>query len=258
MKHAILMDGGFLKPKYKKAFRRRIEARDVSSLAAHLSEKHGNGHTLLRIYYYDSPPLDSEIRQPITNIPLNLKSSEVYRHQSKLLSELKKSDFVLVEDDERNNLITDDIVRAVERGRVPLVLSERRRHLQLLKERIEERGLACALLVGGMGKKRSATALELLQSQDKSVLLATGKLIGEGFDHPQLDTLFLTFPISWKGIVQQYVGRIHRRHADKDEVQVYDYVDTQVPVLAASFKRRAKSYRRMGYKVREEESDIHE
>jgi superfamily II DNA or RNA helicase len=164
----------------------------------------------------------------------------------------------LVEDDERNNLITDDIVRAVERGRVTLVLSERKRHLQLLKERIEERGLACALLVGGMGKKRSATALELLQSQDKSVLLATGKLIGEGFDHPQLDTLFLTFPISWKGIVQQYVGRIHRRHADKDEVQVYDYVDTQVPVLAASFKRRAKSYRRMGYKVREEESDSHE
>jgi superfamily II DNA or RNA helicase len=146
----------------------------------------------------------------------------------------------------------------VEHGRVPLVLSERKRHLQLLKERIEERGLACALLVGGMGKKRSATALELLQSQDKSVLLATGKLIGEGFDHPQLDTLFLTFPISWKGIVQQYVGRIHRRHADKDEVQVYDYVDTQVPVLAASFKRRVKSYRRMGYKVREEESDSHE
>jgi superfamily II DNA or RNA helicase len=90
------------------------------------------------------------------------------------------------------------------------------------------------------------------------VLLATGKLIGEGFDHPQLDTLFFTFPISWKGIVQQYVGRIHRRHADKDEVQVYDYVDTQVPVLAASFKRRGKSYRRMGYKVREEESDSRE
>lgn len=96
MKHAILIDGGFLKPKYKKAFRRRIEARDVSSLAAHLSERHGNGHTLLRIYYYDSPPLDSEIRQPITNTPLNLKSTEVYRHQWKLLSELKKSDFVSV------------------------------------------------------------------------------------------------------------------------------------------------------------------
>jgi superfamily II DNA or RNA helicase len=161
----------------------------------------------------------------------------------------------LVEDDERNILITDDIVRAVERGRVPLVLSERKRHLQLIKERIEERGLDCTLLVGGMGKKRTAEALEMLHAQDKSVLLATGKLIGEGFDHPQLDTLFLTFPVSWKGVVQQYVGRIHRRHAGKDEVRVYDYVDRQVPVLAASFKRRAKSYRIMGYKVKGEESD---
>ena len=96
MKHAILIDGGFVKPKYKKAFPRRIEARDVGSLAAHLSEKHGNGHTPLRIYYYDSPPLDSEIRKPVTNTPLNLKSTDVYRHQAKLLSELKQCDFVSV------------------------------------------------------------------------------------------------------------------------------------------------------------------
>lgn len=111
----------------------------------------------------------------------------------------------LAEDAERNNLITDDIVRPVEGGRVPLVLSERKRHLQFLKERIEERGLDCTLLV------------------------------------------------SWKGVVQHYVGRIHRRYAGKDEVRVYDYVDTHVPVSAASFKRRARSYRRMGYKVRGEE-----
>ncbi|MEX2443055.1 MAG: helicase-related protein [Alkalispirochaeta sp.] len=156
---------------------------------------------------------------------------------------------VLVDDDERNDLIARDVLEAVQEGRVPLVLSERKRHLELLKDRLEPHVDNCALLVGGMGKKRTIRALESFDGSRRSVLLATGKLIGEGFDHPRLDTLFLTFPVSWKGIVQQYVGRLHRRHSGKEEVRVYDYADVQVPMLAASFRRRRKSYKRMGYTV---------
>jgi superfamily II DNA or RNA helicase len=155
----------------------------------------------------------------------------------------------LVDDDERNDLISKDVLQAVQEGRIPLVLSERKRHLELLKDRLEPHVDNCALLVGGMGKKRTIRALESFEGSRRSVLLATGKLIGEGFDHPRLDTLFLTFPVSWKGIVQQYVGRLHRRHSGKEEVRVYDYADVQVPVLAASFRRRRKSYERMGYAV---------
>lgn len=70
-----------------------------------------------------------------------------------------------------------------------------------------------------------------------------------GFEHPRLDTLFLAFPVSWKGIVQQYVGRLHRRHSGKEDVRVYDYADLQVPVLAPSSRRRMKSYKRIGYVV---------
>jgi superfamily II DNA or RNA helicase len=107
-------------------------------------------------------------------------------------------------------------------------------------------------MTGGIGKKRTASIMAGLSEIENGrtvVLLATGRLVGEGFDHPRLDTLFLTFPISWKGVVQQYTGRLHREHSAKQEVRVYDYADTKVPVLAASFRRRVKSYKSMGYTI---------
>jgi superfamily II DNA or RNA helicase len=143
-------------------------------------------------------------------------------------------------------------MRTCNEARLPLVLSERKRHLQLLKERVEKHVDHCFVLTGGMGKKRTRDALAGLSevgTGESAVLLATGKFVGEGFDHPSLDTLFLVFPVSWRGIVQQYVGRIHRRHADKHELRVYDYADTRVPPLAASFRRRTKSYKSMGYRI---------
>lgn len=153
----------------------------------------------------------------------------------------------LVNDRARNSLIASDVLTAIQEGRTPLVLSERKLHLELLREQLEPHVETCAVLVGGIGKKRTSQALQALDDAGSSVLLATGRLVGEGFDHPRLDTLFLTFPVSWKGIVQQYVGRLHRHHSDKKEVRVYDYADLRVPVLAASFRRRLKSYQRMGY-----------
>lgn len=158
----------------------------------------------------------------------------------------------LVENEDRNALVVNDLLSCCRAGRLPLLLSERKRHLEILRERVEDEVDHCFVLTGGMGKKRTrdaVTRLSALEPGESAVLLATGKFVGEGFDHASLDTLFLAFPVSWKGIVQQYVGRIHRRHADKHEVRVYDYADKRVAPLAASFRRRVKSYKSMGYRI---------
>ncbi len=103
-----------------------------------------------------------------------------------------------------------------------------------------------------MGKKQRqavAAALAAVPGDERRVILATGSYIGEGFDDARLDTLFLAMPISWKGTLQQYVGRLHRLHDNKREVQVYDYVDTQVPMLARMYARRQSGYRAIGYVI---------
>jgi superfamily II DNA or RNA helicase len=91
--------------------------------------------------------------------------------------------------------------------------------------------------------------LNSLSDQEPRLLLATGRLIGEGFDHARLDTLLLAMPISWKGTLQQYAGRLHRQHALKDSVQIYDYVDASHAQLARMWERRKRGYRAMGYVI---------
>jgi very-short-patch-repair endonuclease len=91
------------------------------------------------------------------------------------------------------------------------------------------------------------TSLAQVPDNQPRVLLATGRYIGEGFDEPRLDTLFITLPVSWRGTIAQYVGRLHRLHADKHEVQVYDYADLDVPMLARMFDRRCAGYEAVGY-----------
>src|ERR1700723_1614769 len=108
------------------------------------------------------------------------------------------------------------------------------------------------VLKGGMGKKQRRTIAEAMAAVPESeprVILATGSYIGEGFDDARLDTLFLAMPISWRGTLQQYVGRLHRLHDDKRVVEVYDYVDANVRMLARMYDRRLKGYGDMGYKV---------
>ena len=101
-----------------------------------------------------------------------------------------------------------------------------------------------------MGKKQRRSIAEALASvpeHEPRVILATGSYIGEGFDDARLDTLFLAMPISWKGTLIQYSGRLHRRHPAKTEVRVYDYVDREVPVLLRMFEKRLSTYRAIGY-----------
>ena len=154
-------------------------------------------------------------------------------------------------DSSRNSMIVRDIVGAVRAGRSPLVLTHRTEHLEALAQ-----SLACVceviVLKGGMGiKQRQAASARLAEwPSDKSrIILATGSYIGEGFDDARLDTLFLTMPISWKGTLQQYVGRLHRLHHGKAVVRVYDYVDILIPVLARMYGRRLKGYKAIGYEL---------
>jgi superfamily II DNA or RNA helicase/very-short-patch-repair endonuclease len=158
----------------------------------------------------------------------------------------------LAEDEARNRMICDDVIRAVREARSPLVLTERNRHLDTLAAQLSGSVRHLVVLRGGMGKKETEAVAERLARiphDEERVLLATGKYIGEGFDDPRLDTLFVTLPVSWRGTVAQYVGRLHRLHDAKREVRVYDYADLDVPMLARMFDRRCRGYEAVGYTI---------
>jgi superfamily II DNA or RNA helicase len=160
-------------------------------------------------------------------------------------------------DEPRNELIVRDVLSAVGRGRSPLVLTERIDHLNLLAARLERSVQNVIVLRGGMGARQRRAAMDKLAripTNEERVIVAIGRYIGEGFDNARLDTLFLAMPISWKGTLQQYVGRLHRLHANKREVIVYDYTDNGMPMLAAMFRRRLKGYEAAGYSLVEEDA----
>ncbi|MEE4274156.1 MAG: DEAD/DEAH box helicase family protein [Thermoanaerobaculales bacterium] len=163
----------------------------------------------------------------------------------------------IAEDEGRNNMIFDDVIASLEAKRSPLVLTERRDHLEHLAERFARFAKNVVVLKGGMGKRQLKAALDHLASipeDEERLLVATGRYLGEGFDDHRLDTLFLTMPISWKGTLAQYVGRLHRLHHGKAEVIVYDYVDRYVPTLTRMAERRFRGYRALGYEFGEDPS----
>ena len=158
----------------------------------------------------------------------------------------------LMHDETRNHQIVEDVVAETKEGRHPLLLTERREHATMLAGLLRLRGITCEVLRGAMRAKELDAAMAALDSTQ--VLIATGKYIGEGFDLPRLDTLFLGLPISWKGSLAQYAGRIHRQSEGKDKVIIYDYLDTSLPTLERMFGRRAKAYDALGYSVAEGEA----
>lgn len=156
----------------------------------------------------------------------------------------------LASDDTRNSLIMGDLMRALDEGRSPILLTERRDHLEYFAERLRSTTRRFTVLHGGMGvKERRELAARVAERPegDGHVVLATGRYIGEGFDDARLDTLFLAMPISWKGTLVQYTGRLHRLHPGKKEVRIYDYVDREVPMLLRMFEKRLRTYRAIGY-----------
>ncbi len=160
----------------------------------------------------------------------------------------------LVLDDRRNEMICDDMLNALEEGRSPILLTERKDHLDYFAEKLSKFAKNVVVLQGGKGVKARREMLDHLKSipdEAERLILATGRYIGEGFDDSRLDTLFLALPVSWKGTLVQYAGRLHRLHPGKEEVQIYDYVDENVPMLARMFERRSRGYRAMGYRIEE-------
>lgn len=182
--------------------------------------------------------------RPVSSIPPeNLITEETKPHIADVYRWLMESEF-------RNQLIVKDIVIQVNNGANPLVLTERREHAELLSQQLSEQGYDAVVLRGAMRAKEREKAME--QAKTAQVLIATGKYIGEGFDMPRLDTLFLALPISWKGSLAQYTGRIHRVAEGKKAVAVYDYVDSALPMLQRMFQRRCKGYEAMGYRFVDE------
>jgi superfamily II DNA or RNA helicase len=160
----------------------------------------------------------------------------------------------LANDDNRNNMIIDDVISALERKRSPIVLTERKEHLVLLKERLSHFVKHLIVLKGGIRQKERQQIAEEMKSipeDEERLIIATGRYLGEGFDDARLDTLFIALPVSWRGTLAQYAGRLNRLHDMKKEVVIYDYVDPKVPVLAKMYKRRLAGYKAIGYEIKE-------
>lgn len=173
-----------------------------------------------------------------------------FKRPSEATSSIQELYTALAADERRNQLILDDIIQSLEQGRSPIVLTERKDHLEYLAKRLEKFARHLVVLRGGMtAKERRAVKnqLDAIPAHEERLVIATGRYIGEGFDDARLDTLFLSLPVSWKGTLVQYTGRLHRLHPAKTTVRIFDYVDHDVPMLRRMFEKRLRGYRAIGY-----------
>jgi superfamily II DNA or RNA helicase len=182
-------------------------------------------------------------------IPAELNTVDAVESVPPSIQDIFRSLYI---NEDRNKLIIQDILDMHREGRECLVLSERLEHLDLLRGFLQEHISSLFVLKGGLGKKQLKAIMEAIHNtpvHEHRIILATGKYLGEGFDLPGLDTLFLVFPFSWKGMLIQYTGRLTRASYGKKEIQVYDYVDEKVPVLSRMYGKRFKGYKTLGFTV---------
>jgi superfamily II DNA or RNA helicase len=151
----------------------------------------------------------------------------------------------------RNKQIVADVMNCIYEKRHPIILTERKEHIELLEKELAPY-VKVFKLYGGLKKKEREAVMEELQNLTEAeprVIIATSKYVGEGFDYPILDTLFLILPISWSGRVKQYAGRLHRDYHEKKEVRIYDYIDSQIEAAKKMYGKRSKGYSSMGYEI---------
>ena len=159
----------------------------------------------------------------------------------------------MAEDENRNRLITNDVHEALKEGRSPIILTNLTAHVETLANTLMSHCKHVVSLVGSESAKEKRQKMEYLQNipfTEPLVIVATGKYVGEGFDYPRLDTLFLALPVSWKGIIAQYAGRLHREYPGKKEVRIYDYIDIRIPMCDIMYKRRLRGYASVGYQIK--------
>lgn len=156
----------------------------------------------------------------------------------------------------RNIQICDDIKKCVEEGRTPVVLTKYKDHAQLIYKTVEKYADKVFLLTGDLSKKQQKEIrekMELVKDKESMILIGTGQLIGEGFDFPRLDTLIMAMPVSFKGIVEQYAGRLNRNYKGKENVVIYDYIDSYIKVFNDMYAKRLKAYKKIGYSLKMKE-----
>ena len=236
---------------------RRAKAKFVTGLSATVARKDGH-HPI--IFMQCGPvrhhvnPRDQAAARPFQHVvlvrPTSFCSSEPADPDVRVQFQGLYRE--LIADDLRNQIICDEVVQAVRKGRSPLVLTERNDHLDDLAARLSPSIQHLVVLRGGARPAEARATLDRLAAiaeHEERALVATGRYIGEGFDDARLDTLFLTLPVSWRGTIAQYVGRLHRRYHHKREVRVYDYADLNVPMLSRMFDRRCRGYEAVGYTI---------
>lgn len=164
-----------------------------------------------------------------------------------IFNELAK---LLTEDQDRNQLIARQNIQAIKTDAKCLVLTERVIHCETLLQEVRKqiKGIHAAVITGNITRKKREQTTKRLKQKRFQLLLATGKLIGEGFDRPKVSYLFLAFPFSWKGKLVQYVGRVQRQAENKTQAYVYDFVDYNVPMLRKMYFRRLRTYRELRLK----------
>ncbi len=238
------------------AVARRSKARYVLGLSATVTRKDGH-HPIVFMQCgpvrFRAEARSQARRRPFTHRAILRKTSFRIRMESDNdPPQIQRIYAELAADRERNDQIFDDVMSALDSGRSPIVLTERKGHARQLAERLGPFTRNVLLLTGGMGVRQGREVMERIASipeTEERVLVATGRYIGEGFDDARLDTLFLAMPISWKGTLAQYVGRLHRLHPEKREVLVYDYVDDAISLLRRMSEKRILGYRSLGYSV---------
>jgi superfamily II DNA or RNA helicase/very-short-patch-repair endonuclease len=236
---------------------RRTKARYVTGLSATVARKDGHhpivfmqcGPVRHRVNAREQAarrPFTHEVLVRPTGFTPPGESEEDRRREFQRLCD------ALALSESRNEMIVAEVVEAVREGRHPLVLTERTSHLEELAERLQPEVGEVVVLRGGTSKKMLAAALWQLREPPGPrgrVVVATGRFVGEGFDEARLDTLFLTMPVSWRGTVAQYAGRLHRLHHGKRVVRVHDYADLEVPMLERMFEKRCVGYEAVGYTI---------
>ena len=234
---------------------RRVRAKYVTGLTATPVRKDGH-HPII---YMQCGPIrfNVSVRSQVGSTPFEHRvvprtTTVTWNHET--APKIQELYALLSTDAARNEQIIRDVVAAFRSGRSPLVLSGRTEHIDRLCFRLRQYCDRVFLLKGGIaGKERARLMQELVLEDQPRIIVATGSYIGEGFDDSRLDTLFLAMPISWHGTLQQYVGRLHRLHDGKKIVEVYDYVDSSIPMLARMFEKRLRGYKALGYSIHEQE-----